>query len=92
MDVLIDLAAATFLGILSIYVGTMAISYHRRTILARQSHDIDRNLLQAQIGLISDRRRVVGSSGRNQICRGMVFANSRSLARRSRSGIPVRFI
>ena len=58
MDVLIDLAAATFLGILSIYVGTMAISYHRRTILARQSHDIDRNLLQAQIGLISDRRRI----------------------------------
>ena len=57
MDVLIDLAAATFLGILSIYVGTMAISYHRRTILARQSHDIDRNLLQ-EIGRASCRERV----------------------------------
>jgi len=58
MDVLIDSAAAIFLGMLTIYVGTMAISYNRRTILARRSHDAERDLLRAQIDLISDRRRI----------------------------------
>ena len=58
MDVLIDLAALTFLGVVTIYTGSWALMYNRRTLLARHSHEYQQELLRAQIDLIADRRRM----------------------------------
>ena len=37
MDVLIDLTAILFLGVVTIYIGSWALMYNRRTILARRA-------------------------------------------------------
>ncbi len=58
MDVLIDLSAVLFLGVLTIYIGSTALMYNRRTLLARRTHDLQREKLRAEIELISDRRRI----------------------------------
>ena len=58
MDVLIDLFAVLFLGVVTIYTGSWALMYNRRTLLARRSHDHQQELLRAQIDLIADRRKL----------------------------------
>jgi len=58
MDVLIDLVAVLFLGVLTIYIGSAALMYNRRTLLAQRTHDIQRDKLRAEIELIADRRRI----------------------------------
>ncbi|HJM90992.1 MAG: 2Fe-2S iron-sulfur cluster-binding protein [Alphaproteobacteria bacterium] len=58
MDVLIDLAAITFLGVVTVCTGSWALMYNRRTLLARKTHEHQQNLLRAQIDLIADRRRM----------------------------------
>ncbi|MDP6927645.1 MAG: hypothetical protein QGG84_11220, partial [Rhodospirillales bacterium] len=58
MDVLIDLAAITFLGVITVCTGSWALMYNRRTLLARKTHEHQQDLLRAQIDLISDRRRM----------------------------------
>ena len=58
MDVLIDLFAVLFLGVVTIYTGSWALMYNRRTLLARRSHEHQQELLRAQIDLIADRRRM----------------------------------
>ena len=58
MDVLIDLAAVTFLGVLTVYVGNLALVYNRRTAWARRSHEMSQERLRAEIDLIADRRRI----------------------------------
>jgi len=58
MDVLIDLSAILFLGVLTIYIGSVAVMYNRRTLLASRTHDLQQDKLRAEIELISDRRRI----------------------------------
>ncbi len=58
MNVLIDLLAVLFLGVLTVYVGNSALVYNRLSALGRRSHEMSRQRLRAEIDLIADRRRI----------------------------------
>ena len=58
MDALIDISAFLFLGMLSVYVGNLALVYNRRSAWARRSHKLSQDYLRAEIDLIADRRRI----------------------------------
>lgn len=58
MDMLIDLATITFLAVLTLEVGTVAVMHSRRMVLARRSHEVSVARLRAEIDLIADRRRI----------------------------------
>ena len=58
MNVMIDLSAVLFLGVLTIYVGNSALLYNRRSAWARRSHEMRQQRLRAEIDLITDRRRI----------------------------------
>jgi hypothetical protein len=58
MNILIDLSAILFLGVLTVYVGNLALVHNRRSAWARGSYELSRERLRAEIGLIADRRRI----------------------------------
>jgi hypothetical protein len=58
MDALIDMSAVLFLGVLTVYVGNLALVYNRRSAWARRSHKLSQDYLRAEIDLIADRRRI----------------------------------
>ena len=58
MDALIDMSAFLFLGMLSVYVGNLALVYNRRSAWARRGHELSQDYLRAEIDLIADRRRI----------------------------------
>ena len=58
MDFLIDLMAVLFLGVLTVYVGNLALVSNRRSAWARRSHAMSQQRLRVEIDLIVDRRRI----------------------------------
>ncbi len=58
IDMLIDLSVISFLGMLTIYIGNWILINNRRSTWTRRNYEMNRQRLQIEIDLITDRRKV----------------------------------